>query len=77
MTNRNLWIEAATKASPFGERSTVVLSRGVGTKMLRRVTFPEIVVSEKAEASLNNGVLEVRVPKRTPTSISRHRILLW
>jgi HSP20 family molecular chaperone IbpA len=76
MTNRNLWIQAATRQCSIGEEGTFVLSRGAGTKVLRRVNFPEEVMSEKTKASLNNGVLEVRAPKKTPTTASRHRTLL-
>jgi len=76
LTNRTLWIDAATRTSSLGEKRTFVLSRGVGTKILRCVTFPEEVMAERAKASLNNGVLEVRVPKKTPTTTAKHRILI-
>ncbi|GEM_PF-7067061 len=77
LTDRNLWIEAATRTSSPAEKGTFVLSGGVGTKILRCVTFPEVVMAERANASLNNGVLEVRVPKKTPTAAAKHRTLIW
>jgi HSP20 family protein len=46
------------------------------TRLLRSITLPEELVAEGAEATLNNGVLEVRIPKKTPTAVSRHRILV-
>jgi HSP20 family molecular chaperone IbpA len=33
----------------------------------KRIAFPEEVVPEKAESTLKDGVLEVEVPKKTPT----------
>ena len=46
------------------------------SKILRGLTFPEEVMAERAEANLNNGVLEVRVPKKTPTRVSKHRVVV-
>ncbi|MGA2664629.1 MAG: Hsp20/alpha crystallin family protein [Nitrososphaerales archaeon] len=46
------------------------------SKILRGLTFPEEVMAEKAEANLNNGVLEVRIPKKTPTQVSKHRVVV-
>jgi HSP20 family molecular chaperone IbpA len=33
----------------------------------KRIVFPEEVIPEKAESSVKDGVLEVDVPKKTPT----------
>ena len=44
------------------------------SRISRRLAFPEPVVAEKAEASLNNGVLEVKVPKKSPTTFTRRKI---
>jgi HSP20 family protein len=33
----------------------------------KKIVFPEEVVAEKAESSMKDGVLEVDVPKKTPT----------
>jgi HSP20 family molecular chaperone IbpA len=42
------------------------------SKILRTVALPEEAMAERAEANLNNGVLEVKVPKRRPTDGSKH-----
>jgi HSP20 family protein len=39
--------------------------------LCRRLTFPEEVIPEKANAILKNGILEVTVPKRKPTKRGR------
>ena len=71
MSDSMLSIEAGGRTYTHGEKAPFVLSAGADTKTLRRVTLPEEVWAEKAEACLNNGVLEVRVPKKTPTGASK------
>jgi HSP20 family protein len=44
------------------------------TKVRRELNFPEEVVAGKAEASVKDGILEVRVPKKTPTEAKTHKI---
>jgi HSP20 family protein len=45
------------------------------TNLCRYLTFPQEVVPEKAEASLNNGVLEIKIPKKTPPpEVKKHKI---
>jgi len=39
--------------------------------LCRRLTFPEEVIPEKANATLKNGILEVTVPKKKPTKKGR------
>ena len=46
------------------------------SKILRTVALPEEVMADIAEANLNNGVLEVKVPKRRPTDGSKHWTLI-
>lgn len=44
-------------------------------RFYRCLAFPSEVIPEKAEASLNHGVLEVKVPKKEPTpEPKKHRI---
>lgn len=43
--------------------------------ILPTTPLAEQVVAERAEAILNNGILEVRIPKRFPTTASKHKIL--
>ena len=47
-------------------RGYIVKERG-HSEIYRRLSFPEEVIPEKAEATVNHGVLEVRVPKKAPT----------
>ena len=41
----------------------------------KSITFPEEVIPEKAESAVRDGVLEVNVPKKTPTpEPKKHRV---
>ncbi len=40
----------------------------------RSMSFPEEVLPEQAEATYQNGVLEITVPKKTPTEVKKHKL---
>jgi HSP20 family protein len=44
------------------------------TRVQRNIAFPEEVVSDKAEAKLNNGLVEITVPKKIPTEGKTHKV---
>lgn len=44
------------------------------TKVQRNISFPEEVLSDKAEATLNNGLVEITVPKKAPTEGKSHKV---
>jgi HSP20 family protein len=45
------------------------------SKLYRCVTLPEAILPDKTEATLKDGILEIEVPKKTPTpEPKRHRI---
>lgn len=75
VSDRGLRIQVGTETDVYEEKSILVGRGDARSKMLRNVNFPEEVMAERAEASLNNDVLEVRVPKKVPTSESKHRII--
>jgi len=41
------------------------------SKIYRNLPFPEEVIPDQAKATLENGILEVKIPKKTPTEIKR------
>lgn len=47
----------------------------VCSTILRTTLLSDQVDAERAEATLNNGILEVRIPKMVPTGASKHKIL--
>jgi len=55
------------------EKGFVVKDRGYSE--IYRKQSSEEVVPEKAEATVKNGVLEIKIPKKTPTpEIKKHKL---
>ncbi len=45
------------------------------TNLCRYLAFPQEVVPERAEANISNGVLEVKIPKKTPPpEAKKHKV---
>ena len=56
------------------ERGYMIRERGY-SEIYRRLAFPEEVIPEKAEATLTRGLLEIKVPKKTPTpKLKKHKV---
>ncbi len=74
VTDREIKIEGEAKTDLREEKEGFVRQERGYSRVSRRLAFPEPVVADKAEASLNNGVLEVKVPKKTPTTFARRKV---
>lgn len=74
VTDREIKIEGEAKTDLHEEKEGFIRRERAYSRISRRLAFPEPVVAEKAEASLNNGVLEVKVPKKAPTTFTRHKV---
>jgi len=74
VTDREIKIEGEAQTDLHEEEEGFVRQERGYSRISRRLAFPEPVVAEKAEASLNNGVLEVKVPKKAPTTFTRRKI---
>jgi hypothetical protein len=44
------------------------------SRIHRSLAFPEEVIPDRAEATLKDGLLEVRIPKKTPTEVKKHKV---
>lgn len=65
--------KAETKVEEKGEQ--FVRKERSYTNLCRYLAFPQEVIPEKAEASLTNGVLEVKIPKKTPPpEVKKHKV---
>lgn len=74
VTDREIKIEGEVKTDVREEKEGFIRQERGYSRISKTVGFPEPVVAEKAEASLNNGVLEVKVPKKTPTTFTRRKV---
>ncbi|MDG7000479.1 MAG: Hsp20/alpha crystallin family protein, partial [Nitrososphaerota archaeon] len=44
------------------------------SKVKRELAFPEEVVPDQANAEIKEGVLQVTVPKKSPTEVKSHKV---
>jgi len=68
VTNDGIEIRAETKRSREGEEKNYQYRERTYQALQRVLGFPEEVKADLAAATLKDGVLEVRVPKKEPTS---------
>jgi HSP20 family molecular chaperone IbpA len=74
VTDREIKIEGEAKTDLHEEKEGFVRRERGYSRISRRMAFPEPVVAERAEASLNDGVLEVKVPKKAPATFTRRKV---
>lgn len=74
VTPRGIEIEGEAKATMEEEKKGFIHRERGYTKVYKGLAFPEEVIPEKAEAMLKDGVLEVKIPKKTPTEVKKRRI---
>jgi HSP20 family protein len=56
------------------DKGYIVNERGY-SEIYKKMSFPEEVIPEKAEANVEKGLLEVTIPKKTPTlEIKKHKV---
>lgn len=66
-----LTISAETKAEREDHNASWYLREMRYGKFMRSVQLPEEVVADKAEATLENGILTVTLPKQRPSAVQR------
>ena len=67
ITKDEVEISAEASAEKEEKKKGYVFKERGYSSFFKRIAFPEEVVPEKAESNLKDGVLEVDVPKKTPT----------
>jgi HSP20 family protein len=67
-------IEGEAKTEVKEEKEGYVRRERGYSRVSRTLAFPDPVVVAKAVANLRDGVLEVRVPKKTPTKVTRRKV---
>jgi HSP20 family protein len=74
VTTRSIEIEGEAKTDIEEDKEGFVRRERSYSKVHRSLPFPEEVIPEKAEATLKDGLLEVRIPKKTPTEVKKHKV---
>jgi HSP20 family protein len=67
-------INAEAKTETDEEKKGYVRKERSYSSLYRKLSFPEEVVPDKAESTYQDGLLEVTVPKKTPTEIKKHKV---
>ncbi len=76
VTDKQIRIEGEAMTSTKDEKEGYVRRERSYSRISRVLNFPEAVNSEKAEAKLENGILEVKVPKKVPTRAGQHKVIV-
>ena len=74
VTPRGIKIEGEAETKIDEDKEGYVHKERTWSKIRRELAFPEEVLADQAEAEVKNGVLEVKVPKKSPTEVKVHRI---
>jgi len=75
VTKDSIEISAKTEVERKEEEKGFVVKERGYSEIYRKQSFPEEVLPEKAEATVKNGVLEIKVPKKSPTpEIKKHKL---
>jgi HSP20 family protein len=73
---RSIEIEGEAKTDIEEEKEGFVHRERTYSKIHSSLPFPEEVVPDQAEATLKDGLLEVRIPKKTPTEVKKHKVAI-
>ena len=73
-TEEYLTISGIDEQKKEEEEDNYVLKERTYRSFSRKIPFPENIVPSKVDATVENGILEIEVPKQKPTSIEETKI---
>ena len=74
VTGRDLKIQGESESEAGKDEEGYVRRERSYSKIQTSLTFPEEVLPDTAEATVNNGMLQVRVAKKLPTEVKRRKV---
>ena len=74
VTPRDITIEGEAQINIDDSKEGFVHRERTYSKIKSHLAFPEEVIPEKAEAAVKEGILEVRIPKKSPTESKTHKV---
>ncbi len=74
VTPKEIKIEGEAETNIDENKEGFVHRERTYSKVKRDLAFPEEVIPEKADASVENGILEVKVPKKNPTEMKTYKV---
>jgi HSP20 family protein len=73
-TDEHITISAAEENRTEKEEENYVLKERAYRSFSRKIPFPENIISAKVDATIENGILKIEVPKQRPKSIEETEI---
>ncbi|MCS7116294.1 MAG: Hsp20/alpha crystallin family protein [Nitrososphaerota archaeon] len=74
VTKDGIEIFAETEAEKEEKEKNFIHRERSYSRIYKKLTFPEEVIPEEAEATLKNGLLEVRIPKKVPKEVKKYKV---
>ncbi len=74
VTPREIKIEGEAETNIDESKEGFIHRERVHSSIKKDLPFPEEVIPEKADATIKDGILEVRVPKKNPTEMKIHKV---
>jgi HSP20 family protein len=74
VTPREIKIEGEAETNIDESKEGFVHRERRYTSIKKDLPFPEEVIPDKADATVKDGILEVRIPKKNPTEMKTHKI---
>ncbi len=74
MTDDSVMIHAKKMLSEEEKKKTYIRRERAAQTFYRRIRLPEMIKSDDAKASLNNGILEIVLPKKEPKEIKKLKV---
>ncbi len=77
LTKDGIEISAETDVEKEDKGKNFVVRERVYSHVYKQLSFPEEVIPEKAESTFRDGLLEVRIPKKTVTPApKKHKVIV-
>ena len=75
VTKDGIEISGETGAEKEEKEKNFVVRERSYSSIYKSMAFPEEVIPEKAECKIKDGILEVNIPKKTPTpEVKKHKV---
>lgn len=74
VTPRGIKIEGEAETTIDQDNEGYVHKERTWSKIRREIALPEEVIPEQADATIKDGVLELRIPKKNPTEVKSHKV---
>ncbi len=74
VTPKGIKIEGEAETKIDEDKEGYIHKERTWSKVKRELAFPEEVVPDQANAEIKEGVLQVTVPKKSPTEVKSHKV---